>query len=56
MRSFLTEQMTSLTHLFHQGVGMGHRGPTADYSKFSMYMLAIIVETGEPMAAPWSCL
>ena len=54
--SFLTMQITSSTNLIHQGVGMGHRGHTANSSKYSIYILAITGETGEPRAASWSCL
>ena len=54
--SFLVMQTTSSTHLFHHGVGMGHRGPSACSSKYSIQIFAMTGETGEPIAVPWSCL
>ena len=45
---FLVMQMISSTDLFHQGVGMGHWGPSASHSKYSISMFAITGDTGNP--------
>ena len=49
----LTMQITLSTYLLHQGVGMGNRAPSANSLKYSIYLLAITRETGDPMAALW---
>ena len=41
---------------FQQGVDMGHWGPSASSSKYSIYIFAITGDTGEPITVPLSCL
>ena len=47
---------TSSTYLFQSFIGTGSSGPSAIFSKYSMYMLATTGEHGDPIAAPCSCL